>query len=140
MNSKLACELQQIFAAFKQRVYCGKERRNVSLGQRQRGIVNKRAGRLAQHVTNRLFRNDAATVNGKLLKRRKCITHAAARVTNNKVNRCIFVGETLVFTDVNKMLCHLISGNRAEIKTLHTGKNGCKNFLRIRGTHDEGHV
>ena len=83
MDGKLACELQQIFTAFKQRVYRGKERRNVALSQSHRGIVNKRAGRLTQNVANRLLRNDAATINGELLKRRKSITHAAACMANN---------------------------------------------------------
>ena len=140
MNSKLARKLQQIFAAFKKRVYRGKERRNVSLSQGHCGIVNKRAGRLTQNVANRLLRNDAAAVNGELLKRRQSIAHAAARMTNNKVNSCVFVGKALVFADVNQMLCHLISGNGAEVKALHAGQNSCKNFLRIGGAHDKRHV
>ena len=140
MDGKLACELQQIFTAFKQRVYRGKERRNVALSQSHRGIVNKRAGRLTQNVANRLLRNDAATINGELLKRRKSITHATARMTNNKINSCVFVGKALVFADVDQVLCHLVSSNGAEIKALHAGQNSCKNFLRIGGTHDKRHV
>ena len=140
MNGKLTRELQQIFAAFKQRIYRGKERRNVSLSQGHCGIVNKRAGRLTQNVANRLLRNDAAAVNGELLKRRQSVTHAAARMTNNKIDSCVFVGKALVFADVDQVLCHLISGNRAEVEALHAGQNSCKNFLRIGGTHDKRHV
>ena len=140
MNSKFARKLQQIFAALKQRVYRGKKRRNVSLSQSHCGIVNKRTGRLAQNVADRLLRNDATAVNRELLKRRQSVTHAAARMTNNKVNSCIFVGKAFVFADVDQVFCHLISGNGAEVKTLHAGKNSCKNFLRIGGTHDKRHV
>ena len=140
MDGKLTRELQQIFAAFKQRVYRGKKRRNVSLSQSHRGIVNKRAGRLTQNVSNRLLRNDTAAVNGELLKRRQSVTHATTRMTNNKVNSCVFVGKALVFTDVDQVLCHLISSNGTEVKALHAGKNSCKNFLRIGGTHDKRHV
>ena len=140
MNSKLACELQQVLATFKQRVYRGKERRNVSLSQCHRSIVNQRARRLTQNVANRLLRNNAAAINGELLKRRKGVTHATARMTNNKVNSCVFVGKALVFADVDQMFCHLVSGNGAEVKTLHARQNGCKNFLRIGGTHDKCHV
>ena len=140
MNSKLARKLQQIFSAFKQRVYRGKKRRNVSLSQGHCSIVNKRAGRLAQNVANRLLRNDAAAVNGELLKRREGVAHTAARMTHNKINSCVFVGKVLVFADVDQVLCHLVSSNGAEIKALHAGKNSCKNFLRIGGTHDKRHV
>ena len=140
MDGKLTRELQQIFAAFKQRVYRGKERRNVSLSQSHRGIVNKRAGRLTQNVANRLLRNDAAAINGELLKRREGVTHATARMTNNKINSCVFVGKALIFADVDQVLCHLVSGNGAEVKALHARQNGCKNFLRIGGTHDKRHV
>ena len=140
MNSKLARKLKQIFAALKQRIYRGKERRNVSLSQSHCSIVNKRAGRLAQNVANRLLRNDAAAVNGELFKRRQSVTHATTRMTNNKVNSCVFVGKALVFTDVDQVLCHLISSNGTEVKALHARKNSCKNFLRIGGTHDKRHV
>ena len=140
MDGKLTRELQQIFTAFKQRIYRGKERRNVSLSQSHRSVVNKRAGRLTQNVPNRLLRNDAAAVNGELLKRRQSVTHAAARMTNNKIDSCVFVGKALVFADVDQVLCHLISGNRAEVEALHAGQNSCKNFLRIGGTHDKCHV
>ena len=140
MNSKLARKLQQIFAALKQRIYRGKERRNVSLSQSHRGVVNKRAGRLTQNVANRLLRNDTAAVNGELFKRRQSVTHAAACMTDNKINSCVFVGKALVFADVDQMLCHLVSSNGAEVKALHAGQNSCKNFLRIGGTHDKRHV
>ena len=140
MNGKLTRKLQQIFAAFKQRIYRGKERRNVSLSQSHCSVVDKRAGRLTQNVTNRLLRNDTAAVNGELLKRRQSVTHATARMTNNKINSCVFVGKALVFADVDQVLCHLISGNGAEVKTLHAGQNSCKNFLRIGGAHDKRHV
>ena len=140
MNGKLTRKLQQIFAALKQRVYRGKERRNISLSQSHCGIVNKRAGRLTQNVTNRLLRNDAAAVNGELLKRRQSVTHATARMTNNKIDSCVFVGKALIFADVDQVLCHLVSSNGAEVKALHAGQNSCKNFLRIGGTHDKCHV
>ena len=140
MDGKLSRELQQIFAAFKQRVYRGKERRNVSLSQSHRSVVNKRAGRLTQNVSNRLLRNDAAAINGELLKRRQSVTHATARMTNNKIDSCVFVGKALIFADVDQVLRHLISGNGAEVKALHAGKNSCKNFLRVGGTHDKRHV
>ena len=140
MNGKLTRKLQQIFATFKQRVYRGKERRNIALSQSHRGIVNKRAGRLTQNVANRLLRNDAATINGELLKRRKGVTHATARMTDNKINSCVFVGKALGFADVDQVLRHLVSGNGAEVKALHAGQNSCKNFLRIGGTHDKRHV
>ena len=140
MNSKLARELQQIFAAFKQRIYRSKERRNVSLSQSHCSIVNKRAGRLTQNIANCLLRNDSAAVNGELFKRRQSITHAAACMANNKVNSCVFVGKALVFADVDQVLCHLVSGNGAEVKALHARQNSCKNFLRVGGTHDKCHV
>ena len=140
MDGKLSRELQQIFAAFKQRVYRGKERRNVSLSQSHRSVVNKRAGRLTQNVSNRLLGNNAAAINGELLKRRKSITHATACMTNNKINSCVFVGKALIFADVDQVFCHLVSGNGAEVKALHAGQNSCKNFLRIGGTHDKCHV
>ena len=140
MNGKLARELQQIFAAFKQRIYRSKKRRNVAPSQSHRSIVNKRAGRLTQNVSNRLLRNDAATINGELLKRRKSVAHTATRMTNNKINSCVFVGKALIFADVDQMFCHLVSGNGAEVKALHARQNSCKNFLRIGGTHDKCHV
>jgi len=140
VNGKLARELQQILAAFKQRIYRGKERRNVALSQSHRGIVNKRAGRLTQNVSNCLLRNDAAAVNGELLKRREGVTHATSCMTNNKINSCVFVGKALVFANVDQMFCHLVSGNGAEVKALHAGQNSCKNFLRVGGTHDKRHV
>ena len=140
MNGKLTRKLQQIFAAFKQRIYRGKERRNVSLSQGHCSVVDKRAGRLTQNVTNRLLRNDTAAVNGELLKRRQSVTHATARMTNNKINSCVFVGKALVFADVDQVFCHLVSSNGAEIKALHAGQNSCKNFLRIGSTHDKCHV
>jgi len=61
-------------------------------------------------------------------------------MTNNKIDSCVFVGKALVFADVDQVLCHLISGNRAEVEALHAGQNSCKNFLRIGGTHDKRHV
>ena len=140
MNGKLTRELQQIFATFKQRIYRGKKRRNVSLSQSHRSVVNKRAGRLTQNVSNRLLRNDAAAINGELLKRRKSVAHTTARMTNNKIDSCVFVGKALIFADVDQVLRHLISGNGAEVKALHAGQNSCKNFLRIGGTHDKCHV
>ena len=140
MNGKLARELQQIFAAFKQRIYRSKKRRNVAPSQSHRSIVNKRAGRLTQNVSNRLLRNDAATINGELLKRREGVTHATACMANNKTNSRVFVGKALVFADVDQVFCHLVSSNGAEIKALHAGQNGCKNFLRVGGTHDKRHV
>ena len=140
MNSKFARKLKQIFTAFKQRVYRGKERRNVSLSQGHCSIVNKRAGRLTQNIANCLLRNDSAAVNGELFKRRQSVAHTAARMTNNKIDSCVFVGKALVFADVDQVLCHLISGNGAEVKALHAGQNSCKNFLRIGGTHDKRHV
>ena len=140
MNSKLARKLQQIFAALKQRIYRGKKRRNVSLSQGHCSIVDKRAGRLAQNVTNRLLRNDAAAVNGELFKRRQSVTHAATRMTNNKIDSCVLVGKALIFADVDQVLCHLVSGNGAEVKALHAGQNSRKNFLRIGGAHDKRHV
>ena len=140
MNGKLARELQQIFAAFKQRIYRGKERRNIALSQSHRSVVNKRAGRLTQNVPNRLLRNDAAAINRELLKRREGIAHTAVCMTDNKINSCVFVGKALVFADVDQMFCHLVSSNGAEVKALHAGQNSCKNFLRIGGTHDKRHV
>ena len=140
MNGKLTRELQQIFTAFKQRIYRGKERRNVALSQSHCGIVNKRARRLTQNVANRLLRNNAAAINGKLFKRREGVTHAAACMTNNKVNSCVFVGKAFVFADVDQVLRHLVSSNGTEVKALHAGQNSCKNFLRVGGTHDKRHM
>ena len=140
MDGKLTRELKQIFTAFKQRVYRGKERRNVALSQSHRGIINKRAGRLTQNVSNRLLRNNAAAVNGELLKRREGVTHATARMTDNKINSCVFVGKALIFADVDQMFRHLVSSNGAEVKALHAGQNSCKNFLRIGGTHNKRYV
>ena len=52
----------------------------------------------------------------------------------------VVVGEALLVADVGQVGLHLVVGDAVEVKALHARQNGCKNFLRVCGAHDEHHV
>ena len=139
-GGELLGELQEVAAGAHELLDLAEEGGHVSFGQGVDHATEDRAGNLAEEVLGRLHGDVAVAKDRELLQGGQGVSHAAAGVANDQLESRVVVGEALLAADVGQVGLHLVVTDAVEVKALDAREDGCKNFLRVGGAHDEHNV
>ena len=140
MSGELAGELQEVATLVHEPPHRVEERWHVSPRESLGHGTEHGARDLAEKLLRDLRRDAPAAVRRDLLERGERVSHAAARMPRDELERRLVVREALLRAHEGEVRLHLVGTDGVEVEALDAGEDRGEDLLRVGRAHDEDDV